>query len=154
MADEDYVAMLRARREFEIIRESNNVPPCAGPSWIRETLLDAQLAAGVESLLERMQGRPWPSPGASEATVVAFDDELRRASDERMRLIERLVRVDDRIRELGIVPGSVDEVCRRYPATTTSAPRSASKSAVSRPMLAMARPRPARRRPGRTGRSA
>jgi len=105
--DESYVTMLRARREYEIIRENNgSVPACLSASWIREHLKDAQLVAAVESIEARVRGEAWPKPGADvQSTVVAFDQELKRAADERTRLLERLNGIEQRMLELQDVAG-------------------------------------------------
>lgn len=103
MSDEEYLAMLRARRHFEIIRGpngSNGAPRCAEPAWVREHLLDVQLAAAGEALQMRVQGNPWPAPGGNDSGVVAFDEQITRAAEERVRLIERLRQVDERLGEL------------------------------------------------------
>ncbi len=100
VSDEEYLAMLRARRDYEIIQESNGAPSCADPEWIRNHLLDEQLVAAVESIQTRMRGEQWPSPGEDEATHVAFDEELKRIAHERSRLLERLAMVEERMKEL------------------------------------------------------
>lgn len=118
--DSDYRAMVLARREFEIIRDADNgTPQCISAAWTRENLLDVQLAAAIESLSARVSGEPWPQPGGdSDPTLVAFDQELRRAADERVRLLTRLGVVERRIGELqdisaeagrqALLPGDVD----------------------------------------------
>ncbi len=100
--DREYLEIVRTRREFEIIRDANNgVPSCTDADWIREHLLDTQLAAAIESLAARVQGEPWPAPGGDvESTHVAFDQEMTRIADERTRLIERLGTVERRLNEL------------------------------------------------------
>jgi carboxyl-terminal processing protease len=101
MTDQDYFEMLRARREFEIIRAQGDEPVgCAGLSWVRDDLMDKQLAAAIEALQARREGRDWPSFGDEASATVAMDQELTRAAQERARLIERLSRVEQRIGEL------------------------------------------------------
>lgn len=100
VSDEDYLKMIRARREFEIIRDNGSAPQCASPAWIRETMLDVQLAAAVEALQARVSGRDWPKPGLEDGQTIAFDQELKRLTDERMRLIDRLERMEERLNEL------------------------------------------------------
>lgn len=118
--DSDYRAMVLARREFEIIREGDNsTPQCIDAAWVHEHLMDTQLAAAIETLAARVRGEPWPRPGGdSDPSIVAFDQELRRIADERVRLLQRLVMVDQRLGELQnlaseagrqpLLPGDVD----------------------------------------------
>lgn len=100
--DNAYRDMVLARREFEIIREADDdIPSCIDAQWTREHLLDDQLAAAIEALSSRVRGEPWPQPGGdSDPGLVAFNQELRRAADERARLLERLGTLEKRIGEL------------------------------------------------------
>ncbi len=99
--DEDYIAMLRARREFEIIREVNpGLPQCGDGAWVRENLKDEQLALAVESLRARVTGGEWPMVGEDNAAAVAFDVELQRAMEARRRMLEQLNSVEQRISQL------------------------------------------------------
>ncbi len=101
VSDEDYFGMMLARREFEIIRDNGDeVEPCPGPDWIREEILDEQLAVAVESLQERMVQGEWPVFSDDDAAEVAFDQELHRAAERRSRMIEQIARLDERISEL------------------------------------------------------
>jgi carboxyl-terminal processing protease len=98
ISDEEYLEMYRARREYEIIREPEEPADlCTGPDWIREHLLDEQLAVAVEALQTRVAGGEWPHPGEEEAGQIAFDQELARAMDRRTQLIAQLERLEDRI---------------------------------------------------------
>ncbi|MDY7107222.1 MAG: S41 family peptidase [Planctomycetota bacterium] len=98
ISDEDYLEMFRARREYGVIREPEEPADlCTGADWIREHLLDEQLAAAVEALQSRLRGAAWPEPGEAEAGQIAFDQELARAMDRRTRLIDQLAALEDRI---------------------------------------------------------
>lgn len=101
ISDDDYIEMFRARREYEIIRE-NHEPAnvCTGPEWIREHLLDEQLAIAAEALQTRMRGEDWPKLSEEDAGQVAFNQELSRAMDHRTRLYEQLRRTEERIDSL------------------------------------------------------
>lgn len=102
MDDEAYLDMLRARREYEVIGEpKDDQPDCARPSWIRENIRDKQLVLAVESLQARLRGEDWPELGDDEdPSILALDQELQRAAEQRSRLIERLQRIEDRMGEL------------------------------------------------------
>jgi carboxyl-terminal processing protease len=101
ITDEAYIDMFRARRDFEIIRETDGEePPCADAAWIRDKLLDEQLATAVEALRTRVRGNDWPAAGEDDSTLVAFGQELNRAMERRMRLLERLDELEIRIGEL------------------------------------------------------
>ncbi|MCH6552489.1 MAG: hypothetical protein IH804_10860, partial [Planctomycetes bacterium] len=101
VSDEDYGKMIRARREYEVIRKPQELlDPCAHPAWIRENLLDEQLARATEALQMRVGDGEWPAAGEDDSGVVAFGQELGRVTGLRARLLEDLARTDDRIREL------------------------------------------------------
>lgn len=107
ISDEDYVARFRARREFEIIREPGSgegpdaaTPPCVDPEWIRQNLVDEQLACAVEALQRRVSGDEWPSISDADSAQTALGEELNRALEARLRIQERLIELDDRIGEL------------------------------------------------------
>lgn len=111
ISDEDYLEMFRARREYEIIRrpeEPDNL--CTGPDWIREHLLDEQLAVAAEALQNRVRGEDWPALSEEDAGQVAFDQELSRAMDHRTRLFEQLNRLEDRIDTLQQLAGEAGRV--------------------------------------------
>jgi carboxyl-terminal processing protease len=103
VTDDAYLDSFRARREFEIIRETNgDVEWCVSAEWIRTSLLDEQLAAAVEAISARVTGGAWVPPGDLEddATLVAASQELRRATATRTRLIERLRHLEEQISEM------------------------------------------------------
>lgn len=101
MSDEDYIDMLRARREFEIIRAVDpSRPLCGDPAWVRANVKDEQLAKAIESLQTRVKDGEWPAVGGDNAAQVAFDVELHRAMEARSRLLEQLANVEKRVGEL------------------------------------------------------
>jgi carboxyl-terminal processing protease len=101
MSDEDYIDMLRARREFEIIRAVDpSRPQCGESKWVRENLKDEQLAVAVDALKARVSGGEWPVVAEGDAGQVAFDVELHRALEARSRMLEQLSNVEKRIGEL------------------------------------------------------
>jgi carboxyl-terminal processing protease len=110
MRDEDYVAMFRARREFEIIRNAQaEDETCGDAEWVRANLVDEPLAIAVEAIEERILNDAWPTGSDEDASLVAFDQELMRATDRRNRLIESLSRTEARIHELQDLSGEAGE---------------------------------------------
>ncbi|MCA9295783.1 MAG: S41 family peptidase, partial [Phycisphaerales bacterium] len=100
MTDDERIEMLRARRDFEIIRApADGDGACATLSWIRETLKDEQLAKAIEALQGRLDGA-WPSFGDQDAGDATFAIELDRQYERRRQLLEALLTVDTRIGEL------------------------------------------------------
>ena len=101
ISDEDYVAMYRARREFEVIRAiDNNIPHCVDADWVRDNLNDDQLAKGVDALRARVVSGEWPVIGEDNPALIAFDQEIGRITETRLRLLEQLENLDKRIEEL------------------------------------------------------
>ncbi len=101
ITDEEYLEAFRARREFEIIRESDDpVDSCVPQDWVRENLRDEQLAVAVDALRERVVTGTWTPVTEEDGGELAFSQELRRASAARVRLLGDLRRLDDRIRDM------------------------------------------------------
>lgn len=101
VSDEDYVAMYRARREFEVIRAvDNSVPHCVDGVWVRDKLKDDQLAKGVDALRTRVMTGEWPVIGEGNPALIAFDQEIGRIAETRARLMEQLGELDNRIEQL------------------------------------------------------
>ncbi|HWB20661.1 MAG TPA: S41 family peptidase [Phycisphaerales bacterium] len=101
ISDEDYIAHLRAAREFEIIRtDAGNLPDCGNPQWIRDTLKDEMLADAVDAVKSKLNGTGWPSYGNKDASLVAYSEEVRRAEETRARLLEQVNQINDRITDL------------------------------------------------------
>ncbi|MCI0629603.1 MAG: S41 family peptidase, partial [Phycisphaerales bacterium] len=99
--DEDYIEMFRARREFEIIRNGkDNGPACANAQWIADNLKDRQLARAVEVLATAVRTGDWPQVSQEQSAVVAFDQELNRALEQRIGLIEATMKIEERIAAL------------------------------------------------------
>jgi carboxyl-terminal processing protease len=99
--DDDYIAMLRARRDFEVIKAANpDMPACGEPEWIRQNLKDEQLARAVEALQTRVTTGEWPVVGDGDAGHAAFELELHRATEARARLLEQLATLEQSIDRL------------------------------------------------------
>jgi carboxyl-terminal processing protease len=101
VTDDAYIQGFIARREYEIIREPDaEVPACVSAAWIREQLKDEQLAVAVETLDHRLAEGDWPAVSDESAGRVAFSQELSRASEARVRLLDQLRQLDERIGEM------------------------------------------------------
>ncbi len=105
ITDEDYIEQFMAHREFDIIRNGNGETieeelPCADLQWIDENLKDKQLSDAVEALHTRMQGDRWPEFSDEDPALVALGQELNRALDRRLNLLETLDHLNQRILEL------------------------------------------------------
>jgi carboxyl-terminal processing protease len=101
VSDEDYIEMLRARRDFEVIKAADpNLPECGDAAWVRENLKDEQLATAVEALQARLNSGEWPELDGDNAAEVAFEIELHRATEARARLLEQLANVEESIDRL------------------------------------------------------
>lgn len=101
VSDEAHLAMLRARRDFEVIRNGRRTTmTCANLGWVRETLLDEQLARAIEALQARLAGKDWPRVGEDAAAVTALAQERQRVIAVRSQLREQIAKVDERLREL------------------------------------------------------
>ncbi len=101
ITDEAYLERFRLRREYEIIRPADDdFAECAPTDWIRERLADEQLAEAAEALRGRVQSGEWTRVSEAEAEDEVFDLELKRATAARVRLLEQLRGVDERIGEM------------------------------------------------------
>jgi carboxyl-terminal processing protease len=102
VSNEQYLESFRARREYEIIRDDaeNDPPPCVSALWIRENMLDEQLAAAVDVLSGYLQTGEWPTVSDEEAAEVAFDRELNDKLTRLNNLYKDLQQTQRRIDEL------------------------------------------------------
>jgi carboxyl-terminal processing protease len=106
VSDEDFVAMVRAKREYEIIRtgaaanDMDDTGACASASWVREHMLDEQLAAAIDALVNRVQSEQWPTYSDADAAETALSMELGRALHQRMILRERMLELDNQIADM------------------------------------------------------
>ncbi|MHC5023054.1 MAG: S41 family peptidase [Planctomycetota bacterium] len=101
---DEYLDRLRARREFEVIRDPVEADEaCGEPEWIRENLKDEPLAAAIEALQSHVAGDDWPTLSDLDPAVAAVDEELEGIAAHRGRLLQELRRVEDRIRELSAI---------------------------------------------------
>ncbi len=101
MTDDETIAMLRARREEEIMRPAgqhdDGEPKWSDPHWIVEHLKDKQLGAAIEAMQAKVDTGEWKKtgePGAGARTIVG--GELQRLRQARERLARELIRIEKR----------------------------------------------------------
>lgn len=108
MTDPQYRDMLRVRREEEIIRKHAPGDQCCwnDPAWILEHLKDAQLAAAVRAIKDKLAAGEW-APVGGDAPVnesAAIESTELKLLEQRYRLLAReLDRVDRRMQALSAV---------------------------------------------------
>ena len=100
--DDVFNELIRVRHEFEIIRDDagDRDADFSDPKWIREHLKDTQLAAGLEALQVRLASGSWPVVGSGDSTQLAVDERIESQMGVWRRLVERLERVEENLREL------------------------------------------------------
>jgi carboxyl-terminal processing protease len=100
--NEQYVTMIRTRREHEAIRNGgrSSPGPCNDRNWVQEHLEDPQLEAALIALRAHVGGAPWPKVGEENTSLAALDHELEQESQRRVRLLELLTTTEKKIGEL------------------------------------------------------
>lgn len=109
MDDEDYVQMLRNRRPFEIMgqTESDEVA-WHDVQWIEEEIGDVQLARALDAMRSKLAGEGWPSFNDRTPGSAAVTGELEQYSERRRRLMEQLQSVESKLLELRGIPDAGD----------------------------------------------
>lgn len=107
MTYEQYVRMIEARRQFDVIDDQAHEDDAnwADPTWIRDEIGDPQLAASLEALQARVKGDDWPRVGGDSGSRAALDAEIDTAVTLRNLLAQRLDQAEDRIDELRGIAG-------------------------------------------------
>jgi carboxyl-terminal processing protease len=118
MTDEELIAMLKIRREQEIIRKdaapANGTAPATSPSasapepqrwndpdWVLSFFKDAQLSAAVRAMQAKIDSGDWIKTGAEAAPLTAaVGTELARLQTARDRLTRELIRIEKRAETL------------------------------------------------------
>ncbi len=99
--DQEYFEMIRARQDFEVIRENGpGFVECVDPDWIRAKFGDEQLARAIDTLTNRVEIGEWLDVGESDPSLIANNEQLNAYLDERTRLITRLQQTEQRIEQL------------------------------------------------------
>jgi carboxyl-terminal processing protease len=111
LTDEETLAMMRIRRERDIIGQSRSDPgQWADAQWIEATMKDQQLAAALRAVQLRIDSGEWQPTGAPlpESEALAAQD-LARAVLIRDRMVREVGRLERRIEALEQVAGPVTE---------------------------------------------
>jgi carboxyl-terminal processing protease len=102
VTNEQYLDSFRARRDYEIIREDGDEDalPCVTAAWIRENMLDEQLAGALDVLCGYLRTAAWPRVSDEDAAERAFDRELNAKLTRLNGLYKDLQQTQRRIEEL------------------------------------------------------
>lgn len=101
MTDEAYVEMMRRRRPFEVLGQSEgDTAQWSSIEWLRNEVRDEQLAGALQALQTHLAGEPWPTIGDEDSGAVAVAQDLQRYSEARNRILEQLAEIDNRIQDL------------------------------------------------------
>lgn len=94
-------AMLERRRESDVLEKREAASQQAvTPEWIRENLLDPQLAAAVEAARGKLETGDWPTVGESNAAALSKANERATLQMRRDLLMERLREVEEDLEAL------------------------------------------------------
>lgn len=107
MNREEILAMLEARRDREVMERVAEASASGeiDPTWIRENLADAQLAAALEAIVGKFETGEYPQVGQSNAAAVIAEQERANLMRTRQLLAEQLARVEEEL--AGLEPGTV-----------------------------------------------
>jgi hypothetical protein len=124
MSDEELIAMLKVRREQEIIQSDKPVnsagekpkdgsgvvdaapstkaePKWNDPEWTLDFFKDAQLSAAVQAMQAKLDTGSWKQTGGEAATITAVvGSELGKLHAARDRLTRELIRIEKRAESL------------------------------------------------------
>ncbi len=102
MRDAAFRDAILARREYQIIRPgaAARTGDFADPQWIRDQMLDDQLAAAVHALQTRLDTASWPVVGEGDVTQFALEQQIATQARVQRHLLDRLVAVQDRLAKL------------------------------------------------------
>ena len=96
--------MFDIRRAGDILRRSDdgngNGPRQLTPDWIEQEMADLQLAAGLKTLLGKLETGQWPVVGQAGADLLAKQAKIEGLIRQRQRLQEGLARTDEELMKL------------------------------------------------------
>ncbi len=103
--DEDFITMMRNRRPYEIMGQTEGEEASWNdPEWLENELGDVQLARALEAMRLRLAGEDWPHFTDTEPGVSTVTTELEQYSDRRQQLLEQVEHVEEKIRSLQDLP--------------------------------------------------
>jgi carboxyl-terminal processing protease len=113
MSDEELIAMLKVRRDQEILRaekagekpapdaakdaKAPETPRWADPEWVLDFFKDPQLAAAVRGMQAKLDSGEWKKTGGEAGAIAAqVGSELAKLHTARDRLTRELIRIEKR----------------------------------------------------------
>ncbi len=99
MSDEAYREMFLTRHAYEVIRAGAEADRggFSDPAWVRESLHDPQLAAGIEALQGFLDSGTWPRVGGDSAVLPALQHRLSAQMRLRDLLMDQLAQVEENL---------------------------------------------------------
>jgi carboxyl-terminal processing protease len=100
MDDEQFRAMLMRRRAIEADDPYEKRQGPITPAWLKENLLDDQLAAALEAAQVRLDSGKWPKVGVSKDVALAEPTEREELLQRREELQEMIEQINEQLVEL------------------------------------------------------
>lgn len=107
MDNEQVRAMLMKRRENEANDPYKSLEGAISPQWVREALLDDQLAAALQATQSYLSDRAWPKVGITIDEALAEPTERESLEQRKQELEQLLEQVDEQLQSLD-EPAAVD----------------------------------------------
>lgn len=126
--------MLKLRRQGEIVRlrEGEARQPMT-PKWIKETLKDPQLAAGLEAMVGKLKTGDWPKVGQSAVEELAKLSKRDNLIRQRDLLNERLTQVQAELAKLGFGEPEIEQGAIIKPEGDAAAPTDDAEPKIDTP---------------------
>ncbi|MCE9591874.1 MAG: S41 family peptidase [Planctomycetes bacterium] len=102
MSNDAIRKMLEIRREGDVLRKmaGDKAHETVTPVWLREKLVDPQLAAGLEAVLGKIKTGTWPKVGQTNADLLAHQSRHDNLTRQRELLAARLGEVEKELNKL------------------------------------------------------
>ncbi|MFN3168712.1 MAG: S41 family peptidase [Phycisphaeraceae bacterium] len=100
MDDEQFRAMLMRRRAIEADDPYAKRQGPITPAWLKENLLDDQLAAALDAAQQRLTEGGWPKVGVGKDIALAEPSEEDQLAQRKQELQEMIEQIDEQLRQL------------------------------------------------------
>ncbi len=100
MDDERLLAMLLKRRDSDLNDPYAKLTGPVSPQWIRETLLDDQLAAALEAAQGKLASGNWPKVGVTAEEALTEPSEHERLTQRKQELMDSIKQIDQQLQSL------------------------------------------------------
>lgn len=120
MSIDEYIAMIRRRREAASDNPYAELDGSITPAWITEHLLDPQLAAALGAVQTRVDEGDWPAAEEADTDTVRRQAEMDALRRQKSELAQALAEVERRLVEM--VPGPVIDDATGEPIPESDAP--------------------------------